>query len=455
MPSSARCLPPEGPPRGLRIPALSLLIACGLATCGNDGEKAPVDATPIDAVSTAGWVSQLGGNDIDLGHGVAVDPNGNVYAVGETSSTELAGIEGSGASDGFVVKQRLDGKVAWTRLLGTAEPDTITGIAVDSAGNACITGSTGGELASTFCRGASDAFLARLTPDGNTEWISVISSLGEETSMAVAIDQQGSCYATGLTNGAVGDGTSAGQGDAFVAKYSAKGEPVWVHMLASESGDMGSAIALDAAGNVYVAGYTGGVLDGTSNAGSFDLFVAKYAPDGTQGWVWQFGGTGEEYPNGLVVDSQAGALYLTGYTLSSLDGKTSQGDKDAFLIKLGIDGTKQWTEQFGTSKKDTSFGIDLDAGGAIVICGRTEGTLAGEGNKGLIDYFVARYQANGERAWIVQDGSEAVDTCWDLAVGPGGRIHLVGYTNGVLGEQNAGAFDAFVRKLEQNVGNNG
>ncbi|MFH0899372.1 MAG: SBBP repeat-containing protein [Pseudomonadota bacterium] len=447
----------------LVLGSLVWMLACCLAACDN-GESTPVDAA-IDAAIDAGdatgdatgddpgWATQIGGDNIELGYALAVDPTGNVYAVGDTGSAELGGQTAAGSGDGLVVKLRSDGTVEWTRLLGTTAYDSVAGVAVDGTGNACLVGNTGGELGGTYHGGQGDVFLAKMKPDGTTTWIVNIGSSGYDMATGVATDKEGNCYAAGMTELTVGEGKNSGHEDAFIVKYSAEGELAWARTFGTAGGDMGTALAVDEAGNAYVTGYTVGAFGETKNAGALDVFVVKYSSDGTKGWAWQLGGESEEYPNGIVADSKNSAIYLTGYTLSSLDGKTNQGDKDVFLIKLGTDGQKLWTEQFGTEKKETGFGIDLNAtDGTVYISGRTEGELTTSTIKGTVDYFVAKYEPSGQRAWIVQDGSEGVDPSWDLAIGPDSRIHIIGFTNGVIGAANAGSFDIYVKKLEWNVG---
>ena len=87
---------------------------------------------------------------------------------------------------------------------------------------------------------------------------------------------------TGVTNGGLDGNTSAGSKDLFVVKYNSSGTKQWTKQLGSSIADYATGVATDSSGNVYVAGYTDGGLDGNTSAGSNDIFVVKYNSDGVK-----------------------------------------------------------------------------------------------------------------------------------------------------------------------------
>jgi len=98
-----------------------------------------------------------------------------------------------------------------------------------------------------------------------------------------------------------------------------------------------------------VAGYTEGGLDNNTKTGSYDLFVVKYNSSGTKQWTKQLGTSSDDLAYGVATDSSAN-VYVTGFTDGGLDGNTSAGVNDLFVVKYNSSGTKLWTNQLGSSR---------------------------------------------------------------------------------------------------------
>ena len=97
-----------------------------------------------------------------------------------------------------------------------------------------------------------------------------------------------------------------------------------------------------------------------------------------------------DYANGVATDS-SGNVYVTGGTKGGLDGNTSAGDTDLFVVKYNSSGTKQWTKQLGTSSTDNATGVATDSSGNVYVTGYTGGGLDGNTSAGGIDLFVVKY----------------------------------------------------------------
>ena len=160
--------------------------------------------------------------------------------------------------------------------------------------------------------------------------------------------------------------TSAGANDLFVVKYNSSGTKQWTEQLGSASSDFANGVATDSSGNVYVTGGTKGGLDGNTSAGNTDLFVVKYNSSGTKDWTQQLGSESTDTANGVASDS-SGNVYMTGGTKGGLDGNTSAGSTDLFVLKYNSSGTKQWTKQLGSSVRDSANGITIDSSGNIYV----------------------------------------------------------------------------------------
>ena len=117
------------------------------------------------------------------------------------------------------------------------------------------------------------------------EWIRLLSSSEEEEGDCVAVDSNGNAFITGWTYGDL-DGTfNSGVRDIYVAKYDVAGTRLWLKLLGTSADDIGQRVAVDSAGGSYFTGYTKGNLGGESNNGLSDCFVAKYDTNGNLQWL--------------------------------------------------------------------------------------------------------------------------------------------------------------------------
>lgn len=385
------------------------------------------------------WVRQLGSAGADTGGGVWADSQGNVYMAGNTSGS--LGGPNAGDADSFLAKYDAAGNLKWTKQLGTSAYDVSDGPAVDGQGNVFIPGITAGSLGGPNA-GLNDAFVAKYDADGNLQWTRQLGTAGDEAAVGSAADAAGNVYISGFTNGNLA-GTNAGNYDIFVAKYDANGNLQWTKQLGTSAYENSRGAAVDSLGNVYVSGYTAGSLGGP-NAGSYDAFLAKYDSAGNLQWVKQTGTTGVDGIRGVSTD-QLGNIYVGGFTSGSLGGPNA-GGYDAFVAKFDAAGNLQWTKQLGTSAEDQETGVSADGLGNVYISGYTYGSLGGP-NAGDRDAFLAEYDAAGNLVWLKQFGTSAYDESRGVSADGLGNVYSAGFTYGSLGGANAGYWDAMLIKF--------
>lgn len=240
--------------------------------------------------------TNLGGDGIDFGLGIALDDLGGVYVAGSTTSLGLAtdgAPDGDGdlALDGFAAK--LDNSlssVLYFTYLGGGSIDLANDIAVDDSGSVFVTGvthsddlpTTEGALAEEFLGGTNDAFVAKLvaSPTATTfTYLTYLGGSGDDLGNAIAVDSSGNALVAGTTS-SEGWSTTGGFGgaqDAFVAQLDPTGsELLYAQYLGGANNDIGNGLALDLAGNILVTGQTQSEewIDGSLN-GTSDAFVAK------------------------------------------------------------------------------------------------------------------------------------------------------------------------------------
>eukprot|EP00971_Amphidinium_carterae_P163549 3243022-Amphidinium_carterae.1 len=185
------------------------------------------------------WNQQFGSNGVN-GESIAVSGSGDVYVAGSTSIA-LDDQALGGSSDAFIMKLSSAGVWAWTRQVGTEEADVAHAVAVGPSGNIYVAGETLGALGTTNA-GDYDIFLASLDPDGATNWIVQrgTSSVDRANAVAVGVD---AIYITGLSEGAMDGETHYGDSDVVTLKFSLDGTWQWTRQRGSNVADYGNAIA--------------------------------------------------------------------------------------------------------------------------------------------------------------------------------------------------------------------
>jgi len=322
------------------------------------------------------YSTYLGGSATDTATGVAVDPSGNVYVTGGTSSPNFPTLNavqptfGGGSLDGFVTKLSASGtSLVYSTYLGGTSFDIGRDIAVTPSGEAFVVGNTFSTNFPTanalqpFLGGFTDAFVTKLTASGGIAYSTYVGGLMGDLAMGVAVDGVGNAYVTGGTASADFPIVNAvqsvhrgpvGGSDAFVTKINAAGSAlVYSTFLGGNSGDIGNSIALDERNNAYVTGVTSSTNFPTVNplqstlAGTQDAFVAKINASGTAlSYSTYVGGSGSDQGNEITVDARGNA-YVTGVTDSSNFPVAAPlqpalaGGQDGFVLKLSFPAQEQ------------------------------------------------------------------------------------------------------------------
>ena len=442
---------------------------------GASNPSLEVIATPTTAappLPATDWsaTKQFGVPGDDQARAVAIDDEGNVYVVGSTSGSLDGNPYAGGETDAFVVKYNAAGAKQWTRELGTTDRDQAFGAATDTDGNVYVTGQTWGNLdGNAFAGGDGDAFLTKYDSTGLKLWTKTIATTGEDTATSVAVDISGNIYAAGATGTALGSNVFAGgTGDVFVAKYDSTGTQLWLQQFGAGGTDVANGVAVDTAGNVFVAGWTSGALHGVAYIGGmYDAFLVKLDSAGVWLWTNVFGATdgvlgvsSTDLVSGVAVDVN-GNVYVGGLTTGIMDGDLTGVNHglgsmgDAFVAYFDTSGVKQWIRQFGTEFTDSVNAVAADSAGNVYATGPTAGGLGGNSSAGAEDLFITKYDSAGTKQWTRQPGTKLSDSAYGAAVNMSREVFIAGATASDLnGNTNAGPprFDAFVIKYDTNGG---
>jgi hypothetical protein len=342
------------------------------------------------------WVSQVGTAQNDVANAVAVGCSGDVYTAGYTYGSFAGPNASLNYADLFLAKHTTAGNLLWKKQLGSTKDDQATGVAVDCSAQEAtyVAGYTLANLDGNASAGLSDIFLTKYDAAGTKVWTKQLGSSGSDYAHAVATDSSGNVYVAGYTSYASLPGqVSAGKLDAFVAKYDKNGALLWTRQFGTAEDDQARGVATDASGNIYVAGYVKGDLDGGGpgvHAGVEDAFIRKYDTSGAVVWTRQTGTSASDFAYGLATSKQlSGAIhvYAAGYTKGSLGG-TYKGSNDAVVLKYDGTGSFLWAKQFGTPGNDSAFAVASDGGSNVYVTGSTNYELTTDQPNPSLNYDI-------------------------------------------------------------------
>ena len=428
------------------------------------------------------WERFIGGDDSEFVYGngsITIDPSGNIYICGYSDETipEIDSSPGIGTlnthselnPDAFLLKYDPSGNIIWgTYYEGN---DEVKGIAVntDAIGNVYMAGNTvstinmatAGAHQTSFASisaNHTDVFLVKFNSNGARQWATYYGGdMFDEVGYQLPIDNAGNVYLIGSTASNLPaasistiNASNIGSGnerDLFIAKFNSSGVRQWGRYYGGTSADFGYGAALDAYGNVYVAGQTTSTTDiatagahQITRASTFDGFISKFdASDGSLVWGTYFGGNTNDGIRSMHIDAldnlyvRAG-VQSTDTWLPASGGfqSTLAGGSESYIATFDLNGVLQCASYIGGTGNETYYGISSDGIGNVYVSGETASTnnisTAGSHqvtNGGGKDAYLIKYGGCGpDTTFICSGDSILLDGAYQHVSGNYGGIEL-------------------------------
>lgn len=371
-----------------------------------------VSAGVAFAQVTEAWVARYNGpaKALDRATAVVLDADANVIVTGESSG-------GDTFDDYATIKYDSDGNELWVaRYNGPGNAlDRPAAIARDADGNIYVTGESAGKGTGT------DYATVKYDAGGKELWVARYDGPANlfEQARAIVVDADGNVYVTGRS---LGDGT---QYDFATIKYDPSGKELWVARYdgPASAADEARAIALDADGNVYVAGWS------LAAGSGYDFATIKYNPDGKQLWVSRHDGpsSGADLAEALALDN-AGNVHVTGRSCARPGAFCPTWDYAT--IKYDSDGNELWNARYNGpgDSFDLPAALALDNDGNVVVTGESIGSDTSR------DYATVKYDSGGKELWVgrYNGPGNREDVARALAIDADGNVYVTGTSWGGL-----------------------
>ncbi|MEO1652497.1 MAG: choice-of-anchor D domain-containing protein, partial [Bacteroidota bacterium] len=312
------------------------------------------------------WAHSFGGIFFEDASVLDLDANGNIFVGGffEDDVDFDPGVGNTnriseGGYDAFISKFDNNGNFLWVNNYGSFSNDVVEDLRVDDSGNIFMTGyfeatvdfDPGAGTLNLNSAGLEDIFLTQIDNNGNLIWANRLGGFDSDKATALALDQNNQVVIGGTFLDVVdfdpGAGTAnlsnmSGLEDFFFAKYTATGALVWAKSAGGVSIDEISGINIDAQNNIFLTGNFLSTADfdpslnvaNLTSAGSFDMFFAKYDPNGNYKWAYRMGGFNFDRELNICLDQQ-GNIYSTGFFNSNMDLIPGTGSQLEFSAGLG------------------------------------------------------------------------------------------------------------------------
>ncbi len=308
------------------------------------------------------WKKAFGGKKRDLAGAITRTSDGNLVIVGHGQSFNK-----NGDFDAYIVKLTPNGEMLWQRAFGGDELENANGVAATKDGGVIVVGTT-----ESYGKGNKDIYLLKLDKDGIKEWQKTLGSKKDDIAYAITPSTDGNFIIAGTS-----DSYSKDNFDFYVTKITPSGKQIWAKAYGEDKKDIFYALTATKDGGCALAGETESY--GSKHS---DIDVMRLDKNGEQIWHQLFGLKSIEYATSITTTPEGGFL-IVGTTKSK--GYRPYGKYDFYTAELDANGHLTWAELYGGKNKDIAHAVARTSRGSFVVVGETKSFGNGDADFFMID----------------------------------------------------------------------
>lgn len=358
------------------------------------------------------WQKTYGGTKPDKAEEILQTRIGDIFIVGESTSTDIDLSENKGSFDAVVIKLNKTGTVLWRKSIGGSGDDFIHGAIELPDGSIICIGESFSNTTPFNNLGNSDIFACRISPNGELIWLKNYGGIGNDFGISVALHPDGNILIAG--NSETTQASSHGQMDIILYKIDTSGNIIWTKNFGGSNDDFVKKIKKCSQGFIVIGDSMSNNQNIAGNRGGKDVCVLLLDWEGNIIWTKTFGGSNHDYSVDVIEDTDknfvvAGETFSTDY--DALENHRILETRDYFVIKISPQGAKIFTRCYGGEHNEYSKGIVQLYSGDYCILGESYSTSGQPtNNHGSADFWLIKTsQAQGDLIWERNYGGESHD----------------------------------------------
>jgi hypothetical protein len=412
------------------------------------------DFNPLETDGTTGWITACRGSDYSTFRSVTLMPDSSFVAVGWLNSLTDILSDNEDSGEFVIAKFDSNGDGAWFRNYGGSGEDQFYSVAPTLDGGFVAVGhstSSDGDLSNN--RGVTDFVIAKFDSNGDKVWIKNYGGSGWDSFSSVVPTPDGGFIVVGNSDSPDGDlPGNRGATDFVIAKFDSNGDKLWLKTYGGSIGDNFSFVAPTLDGGFVAVGSSGssdGDLPG--DGGNGNAVIARFDSNGDKVWIADCEGSDHDWFSSVAPTPDGGFVAVGNSRSSDDDFLDNRGNFDFFIAKFDSNGDKVWIKNYGGSGWDLFSSVVPTPDGGFVAVGNSDspdGDLPG--NRGGRDFVITRFDAEGDMVWIKNRGGSGLDAFSSVILTTDGGFLAAGSSDSSDGDLpgKRGYTDAIVAKFE-------